>query len=127
MESAEYKRHDNNDIELTKPLEVRIGKYEFDVPKGFVSDGASIPRFLWWLFTPFSPDTIDAAIPHDFVYRNQSWWARMGYNKKDADIMMNLIMIERKVSGWKRRWIYAGLRTFGWIGWNENKRKSKKK
>ena len=123
MESAVYRRHDNKDIELVQTFHVKIGKFEFDIPILFISDGASIPRFLWWLFTPFSPETIDAAIPHDYAYRNQKWWRSLGYSKKDADIMMNLIMIEREVSGWKRRLIYAGLRAFGWIGWNESKGK----
>ncbi len=58
--------------ELTKNLNV---VYETDdgetkavlVPKGYQTDGASIPRFLWEeIGHPFSPKFITAAIVHDW-------------------------------------------------------------
>ena len=37
------------------------------VPKGFVFNGSSSPRFLWWLFPPYG-DFFFAAIIHDYLY-----------------------------------------------------------
>lgn len=40
------------------------------VPKGFIFDGASIPRPLWWLLSPTGLLLIPSLI-HDFAYRYQ--------------------------------------------------------
>lgn len=37
------------------------------VPDGFVTDLASIPRWLHWLVNPFDPATCPAAIIHDYL------------------------------------------------------------
>jgi len=50
------------------------------VPKGFVTDLASVPRAMWWLIAPF--DVARAAIIHDLLYKviRQYRW-----KKKDAE------------------------------------------
>jgi hypothetical protein len=53
-------------IALDSPLKW-VGKTEtFIVPKGFVSDFATVPKFLWWLFGPTGKYTA-AAILHDWL------------------------------------------------------------
>ena len=38
------------------------------IPRGFISDGASIPRFLWSLIgSPFHPTFMPAALCHDYL------------------------------------------------------------
>ena len=40
------------------------------VPKGFLIDGASIPRTLWRLMgSPFMPEFSAAATVHDYLYK----------------------------------------------------------
>jgi len=39
------------------------------VPKGFVSNGASVPRWLWW-FIPPAGVLFEASILHDYYYVN---------------------------------------------------------
>jgi hypothetical protein len=39
------------------------------IPRGFVTDGASIPRLLWFLISPFGPLFL-GAILHDFGYQH---------------------------------------------------------
>lgn len=39
------------------------------IPKGFTSNGASIPRLLWW-FIPPAGILFEAAIIHDYYYTN---------------------------------------------------------
>ena len=48
------------------------------VPSGFVTDGASIPRALWWKFSP-TGGAFPAAIIHDHDY------AASTGTRKDAD------------------------------------------
>lgn len=40
------------------------------IPFGFVSDGASLPRFLWWFMPPWGDRATRAAILHDWLYWN---------------------------------------------------------
>lgn len=51
-------------IELTE--EIFVGKMY--IPKGFVSDGGSIPRFFWRLFNPLDGRYLRSYIQHDFIY-----------------------------------------------------------
>jgi hypothetical protein len=46
---------------------------EWDVPEGYISDGASIPEFLWALLGgPYSGRYRDAAVIHDFYCREKT-------------------------------------------------------
>jgi len=40
---------------------------EITIPKGFVTDYASVPRYLWWLYPPVGGYD-DAAVVHDYLY-----------------------------------------------------------
>jgi len=41
------------------------------VPRGFLSDGASIPLvFQGLIYTPFHPDVISASVVHDWLFAN---------------------------------------------------------
>ena len=51
---------------------IRIARYGavYEVPKGFVTDGASIPPIFWPLVGhPYSPSSLRAAILHDRMCR----------------------------------------------------------
>jgi len=37
------------------------------IPKGFVTDGASVPRVFWSLFPPNRTDYLPCAIVHDYL------------------------------------------------------------
>ena len=43
------------------------------VPEGFVSDGATVFRILWWLFPPVSTYFLPAVI-HDFYLSTNKGW-----------------------------------------------------
>jgi len=43
------------------------------VPIGFVSDGATTFRFIWWLFPPVSKYLLPAII-HDYLLKNNYGW-----------------------------------------------------
>jgi len=54
----------DNKVVLAKPY--RISK-ELVIPKGYESDGATIPRVFWWFVPPFKPKYLPAVIVHDFL------------------------------------------------------------
>ena len=39
------------------------------VPRGFITDGASIPRLLRFIASPYSGDHVKAAVLHDYLCR----------------------------------------------------------
>jgi hypothetical protein len=42
---------------------------EYWIPPGFESDGASVPRLMWWLYPPFGEAYEPATWLHDALYR----------------------------------------------------------
>ena len=57
------------DIEILKSVGVKVTKKgKVTVPKGFVTDMASVPRACWMFIAPF--DVARAAVIHDLLYKN---------------------------------------------------------
>src|SRR6056297_1245439 len=79
---------------LTKDLTVAVfwetGSREFVVPAGFISDGASTPRFLWWAFPPSYAPAARAAIVHDYLYAREPAM----FDKAFADAVFYDIMLQ---------------------------------
>lgn len=43
------------------------------VPKGYITDGATIPRLLWFIYPPNRPDYLPAAIVHDYLCDEENY------------------------------------------------------
>lgn len=90
---------------------------EVAVPPGFVTDFASVPRPLWWLFAPWGRHG-HAAVIHDWGYYKQDR-PRREYDRIFHDAMRTLGV------GWlKRRAMWLAVRGPGWFAWQANKRRS---
>lgn len=86
------------------------------VPAGFVTDFASVPRFLWSIFPPhgrYSP----AAVFHDWLYQYGPL-TRAGADKAFLESMAAL-----KVPLWQRLAMYAGVRLGGGVAWEKYRAK----
>ena len=60
-----------NKYRLEVDLKIELSnKLVICIPKGYVWDLASTPRFLWWLFPPDS-DAELAFLIHDYLYENR--------------------------------------------------------
>lgn len=90
-----------------------INGYCLKVPKGFVTDLASVPRVLWVFFPPYGKYT-EAAVVHDYLYSEIN---DTGINRELADKIFNHIMKELGVSFYKRNSMYRAVRTFGEASW----------
>ncbi|EAA23052.1 hypothetical protein [Fusobacterium vincentii ATCC 49256] len=44
-----------------------INGYDIKVFRGFITDGASVPKSLQWIYNPFGK-YINAAVIHDYLY-----------------------------------------------------------
>jgi hypothetical protein len=53
---------------VEEELTIKLSDEEIiKIPKGFIFNGSSSPRFLWWLFPSYG-DFFFAAIIHDYLY-----------------------------------------------------------
>ena len=94
---------------------VLIGGMPILIPAGFVSDGASVPRFLWAIIPPYGRYT-KAAIVHDFLYKTGL------FTKAQADWIFLDMMDHCGVPTWKRNVMYAGVCSFGSSAWNHHRK-----
>lgn len=85
-----------------------------DVPIGFHTDFASIPRPLWAVFPRWGKYG-NAAVVHDWLYRSQR------RSRKEADDIFLEGMVVLDVPRWTRRTIYYAVRWFGCFAWRANK------
>jgi Protein of unknown function (DUF1353) len=104
---------------LTKPIswvpakEDEAKYYRVDVPVGFVTDFASIPRPFWTLL-PRDGEYTYPAIIHDYLY----WFQTQ--SKEAADDILKIGMEEFQVDYWKVLAIYEGVKLGGRSSWDKN-------
>jgi Protein of unknown function (DUF1353) len=84
------------------------------VPKGFVTDFASIPQIFWTILRP-DGDYAYAAVIHDYLY-----WTQTG-TRKEADLTMKAVMNEFSLSAPVVFTIYNAVRVGGHFAWDENR------
>lgn len=103
-------------IRLLEDLMYDYGGKSFTVPAGFVSDGASVPQFLWSTVSPaIDPRTLDGAIGHDFLYRTPT----CNFTRKEADDLFYDLIRAHGLSFWRSQKAYWGVRLFGGRAWKE--------
>ena len=92
---------------------VRQSGQRIVVPRGFVTDFASVPRVFWTIF-PKHGEYTRAAIVHDFLY----WEQRC--SRDQADELFDIVMEDSEVDSTTRFTIYAAVRVWGSSAWEEN-------
>ena len=78
------------------------------VPKGFISDGTSSPRWAWWIIAPW--DYLEASIPHDYDYSV----ATPGMTRMLADATYRWELARQGCPLWRRWLVWLALRVGGW-------------
>jgi hypothetical protein len=83
----------------------------FVVPAGFVTDFASVPRFLHWLVLPYGPYT-RAAVLHDYLIevRINNPDPALRVTSRDTDGMFRRVMKDLGVPGVQRWIMWAAVR-----------------
>lgn len=85
-------------LTLKQTIRLREGCITITIPKGFKTDGVSIPRIFWWFGKPFDSDTLISAIVHDNLYHTH-------VPKLISDLIF-LHLMKRYEVKWYKRWIY---------------------
>lgn len=106
-------------FELRKPF-VYVVKFEpyetVNVPVGFVTDLASIPKIFWSIIGGPNGRYGKASVIHDWLYFKQT------YSRRKSDLIFYEAMRELKVNFVKRWLIYHAVRVGAWIPWGRHKR-----
>lgn len=105
---------------VKEPLTYRVGisNDSATVPRGFVTDLASIPPALQSLIQQNGPHLLPAVM-HDYLYWMQTC------TRDQADQLMMLAMMENKVPVRDRTAIYGAVRAAGAFAWDQNARERK--
>jgi len=61
------------------------------IPKGYVTNGADIPRIFWSIFPPNKSDFLPAVVVHDFLMDS-------GYDALEADKIFRQILRDLKIN-----------------------------
>jgi hypothetical protein len=101
------------------------GNVPIIVPRGFVTDLASIPRPLWSWLPPDGP-WAKAAVIHDFLYytQGQGVWKchdttlQRSYSKDEADWILRDAQADRHVGVVSRNIVWLGVHLGGQAGWD---------
>jgi hypothetical protein len=93
-----------------------VGSKIIDVPVGFITDGASVPRVFWSLFSP-TGSYLKAAVIHDYLYVNQL------FSRETTDLIFLEAMKESGVGFFTRLAVYRAVKFGGWVAWKKNKQK----
>lgn len=94
---------------LSEPFEFYREEDETEiisVPKGFVTDFSSVPKYLWPIEYPLGPSA-KAAVLHDYLYVNAI------KDKAYADKVFREALKVLGVSTWKRNLLYYAVKFFG--------------
>jgi len=110
---------DNDEIDdtLYQTYKIKLGKYNIEIPAGFKTDYASIPRFLLPFFVKYQKAYKKASVIHDWLY-----WLQKPHTRAVADKIFYDAMYLGEIPSFKRNFIYWGVRCFGAKAWNRNKK-----
>lgn len=94
-------------------------RYRIDIPEGFSTDGATIPKRLWWIVPPWGRHTMPSIL-HDYLYRvgkvlDTKTGDYLYAKRKFSDDLFVDVMKDYGVRLWKRAIFYFFVRSFGWL------------
>ena len=101
----------NGKFELVGDYVYQIEEYSIRVPKGFVTDYASIPRIFRAIILPYGKHS-GASVVHDYLYSKD---CDLDIERKKADKIFLEILKEEGVNPILARLMYIAVRVFGKI------------
>ena len=83
---------------------------ELEVPAGFETNFASVPKIFWNLFPPIDKYT-NASVLHDWLYAGNG--ANLGYSRKQCDKLFYQCVKESGIRAFPAWIMYISVRAFG--------------
>lgn len=105
--------------QFTYHIGSRYSQKTITVPEGFVTDFASIPKFIFWVL-PWWAKFNKASVLHDWLYQEHI------LTRAEADLAFYeamLVAFRHHRTGPFVAWLeYWAVRLFGWMAWPRRKR-----
>lgn len=116
--------------EIAEDFEYKLKGQEFIIPKGFIFDGASVPKFLAAWLSPTGVLLMGGLI-HDYAYKYETLLRKDGtkfgtLNQKQADVIFRDINIEQNGFQFLNYLAYWALRIGGFVAWNGHRKRNAK-
>jgi hypothetical protein len=92
-----------------------INKHQYEIPRYFETDLASIPKIAWPIMAPSHSSLIRPAIVHDWFYRKTC-----EFDRKQTDLIFYHMLRNDGVSNFRASVMYYAVRWFGWNYYNED-------
>jgi hypothetical protein len=118
--------------EIVKDWHYSLDGVNYVVPKGFVFDGASVPKFLASWLSPVGVLLVGGLV-HDYGYKYETlytknkgdWKENCGWKtQKDMDIIFRDINIEQNGFHFLNYLAYWALRLGGFAAWNGHRKRN---
>ena len=118
--------------EIVKDWHYSLDGVNYVVPKGFVFDGASVPKFLASWLSPVGVLLVGGLV-HDYGYKYETlytknkgdWKDNCGWKtQKDMDIIFRDINIEQNGFHFLNYLAYWALRLGGFAAWNGHRKRN---
>ena len=104
-------------IRASQAFRYHSSRLEFEVPAGFLCDGASVPAALWAVLSANWIDMLLAGICHDYLYRTNATIKLDGNSvtptRVQADVIFRGIMEETGIGKVDQAKAYYGVRVGG--------------
>ena len=106
--SVQLKKIGSNRYELLEEVVVKYENITIRIPKGFKTNGADIPRVLWSIFPPFSPEYIEPVVIHDYLCE----LAHKDNDFRFADSLFKEALLASGINKLKVYSFYLGVRSY---------------
>lgn len=110
--------------DLNIRTDIRGERIWFTIPKGFETDFASVPRFLWFFIAPDDKDILVASIAHDWVYYKKGKLKEAQFTRLEADLILKEKMKSFGAGIIKRNLVFLAVRLGGFFNWHFFQKKS---
>jgi len=113
--------------EIVEDFKFKMDGQEYVIPKGFVFDGASVPKFLATWLSPTGV-LLAGGLVHDYLYKYQTLLLKgkkkcePAFTRKEADKLFRDINIEQNGFHFLNYLAYWALCLGGWFAWNKHRK-----
>lgn len=113
--------------QIAKDWEFELDGQQYVIPKGFVFDGASVPKFLASWLSPVGILLLGGLV-HDFIYKYETLVLKgkkkcePNFTQKEADQLFRDINIEQNGIHVLNYAAYYALRLGGFVAWNGHRK-----
>jgi hypothetical protein len=117
--------------EIAKDWHFEVNGQQYVIPKGFVFDGASVPKFLASWLSPTGILLLGGLV-HDFIYKYETLVLKgkkkcePDFTQKEADQLFRDINIEQNGIHVLNYAAYYALRLGGFVAWNGHRKVNSK-